>query len=99
MKRLMNFLRGMVLLRVNGPFPERFLNLCAQEQVDFWALEWPGQTAIRLTVRRCCLGRALALARRAGETLEAGAVLFSREYGLLCGTENAEALLHYIKEG
>ena len=39
------------------------------------------------------------ISRRAGETLEAGAVLFSKEYGLLCGTENAEALLHYIMEG
>ena len=51
------------------------------------------------TLRRLTRAVGTALARRAGETLEAGAVLFSREYGLLCGTENAEALLHYIKEG
>lgn len=39
MKRLMNFLRGMVRLSVTGPFPERLINLCAQQGVDFWALE------------------------------------------------------------
>ena len=51
------------------------------------------------TLRRLTRAVGTALARRAGETLEAGAVLFSKEYGLLCGTENAEALLHYIMEG
>ena len=38
MKRLMNFLRGMVTLSVTGPFPERLINLCAQEEIDFWAV-------------------------------------------------------------
>ena len=36
MRRLMNFLRGMVILRLTGPFPERLINLCAQEGIDFW---------------------------------------------------------------
>ena len=40
MRKLMNFIRGMVVLRVTGLFPERFINLCAQENIDFWAMEW-----------------------------------------------------------
>lgn len=38
------------------------------------------------------------LAHRSGE-LETGAVVFSKEYGLLCETDNARALLQYILEG
>ena len=40
MKRLMNFLRGMADLRVTGLFPERLINLCAQNGVEFWGVEW-----------------------------------------------------------
>ena len=63
MKRLMNFLRGMVRLSVTGPFPERLINLCAQEGVDFWALEWRDGRTLSLTTRR----RTLALLRRLAE--------------------------------
>ena len=32
MKRLMNYLLGMVRLTITGPFPERLINLCAQHR-------------------------------------------------------------------
>lgn len=53
-------------------------------------------------LREQTLGRlirriAFLLSCRAGETLETGAVLFSKEYGLLCETENARPLLSRIK--
>ena len=51
MKRLMNFLRGMVTLTVTGPFPERLINLCAQEGIDFWAVTWLDMHTLRLTTR------------------------------------------------
>ena len=56
MRRLMNFLRGMVILRLTGPFPERLINLCAQEGIDFWAMEWLDKNTVRLTTRRHTLG-------------------------------------------
>ena len=34
MRRLENLLRGTVTLEVEGPFPERLLNLCAQQRED-----------------------------------------------------------------
>ena len=52
LKRTVNFLRGTVRLEAEGPFPERVLNLCAQNQVLFWGVEWLDQTRLRLNVTR-----------------------------------------------
>lgn len=49
-RQIINLLRGSVALEVTGDFPERFLNLCAQRQVAFWAVEWPDSHTLRLTV-------------------------------------------------
>ena len=69
MRRLMNFLRGMVILRLTGPFPERLINLCAQEGIDFWAMEWLDKNTVRLTTRRRTLGWLQELAQRAGRVV------------------------------
>ena len=66
MRRLMNFLRGMVTVRVAGLFPERLINLCAQEGIEFWAMEWLDEHTLRLTTRRRAVGRLEELAGRAG---------------------------------
>ncbi|MGE4276890.1 MAG: sporulation protein YqfD [Lawsonibacter sp.] len=63
MKRLINFLRGMVTLTITGPFPERLMNLCAQQGIDFWGLSWIDEHTLRLTTRR----RQLSLLRRLAE--------------------------------
>lgn len=51
------------------------------------------------TLSRLVQRIAFILNHRAGETLETGAVLFSKEYGLLCETENARVLLKAILHG
>ena len=61
MKRLMNYLLGVVRVRVTGPFPERLLNLCAQGGVPFWGVEWMDGHTLRLTARRRALGLTLGL--------------------------------------
>lgn len=48
--QIVNLLRGSVKLEVVGAFPERFLNLCAQRGVAFWAVEQPDSRTLRLTV-------------------------------------------------
>lgn len=70
MKRLMNILRGMLMLRITGPFPERFVNLCAQTGVEFWGVEWLDEHTIRLTARRTFKNQLLHLAQRAGCQVE-----------------------------
>ena len=52
MKRLINFLLGTARVCFSGPFPERLINLCAQEGVAFWAVEWLDERTVRLTLRR-----------------------------------------------
>ena len=52
MRRLMNFLLGTVRVRFTGPFPERLINLCAQNGVEFWGVEWLDEHTVRLTLRR-----------------------------------------------
>ena len=61
LKRLVNALRGSARLEVAGPFPERFLNLCAQGGIQFWGVAWLEPTRLRLTVARRDGGRATAL--------------------------------------
>ena len=70
MRKLMNYLRGMVILKLTGPFPERLINLCAQEGIDFWAMEWLDEHTVRLTIRRYTLKRFRELAQRAGCEVE-----------------------------
>ena len=66
MKRLMNFLRGMATILVTGPFPERLINLCAQERVEFWSVEWQDEHTLRLVTRRRFLAVLEELAQRCG---------------------------------
>ena len=51
------------------------------------------------TLRRLSARIGLRLRQRAGEHMAAEAILFSRETGLLCRTDGAEALLREIMEG
>ena len=62
--RLVNALRGSVRLEVEGAFPERFLNLCAQRGILFWNVEWMEATRLRLTVTRRGSRQAAALGER-----------------------------------
>ena len=49
-RQIINLIRGSVRLTVTGDFPERFLNLCAQEGVDFWNVDQPESQLLYLTV-------------------------------------------------
>ena len=40
MKKLLNVLFGYVIVRGEGAFPERLLNLCGQHRLAFWELRW-----------------------------------------------------------
>ena len=66
MKRAMNYLRGTVTLTAQGLFPERLLNLCAQEGVPCWGVEWVDSRTLRLTTFRQKLPQLRRLAQRAG---------------------------------
>ena len=106
MRSVINFLRGSVCVAVSGPFPERFLNLCAQSGVGFWDLAWEGGQSLRLRVLRRDAGRAAELAERAGcmASLEGRAGLpvflagFRRRYALLAGLALALAAVCLLSQ-
>ena len=106
MRSVINVLRGSVCVAVSGPFPERFLNLCAQSGVGFWDLAWEGGQSLRLRVLRRDAGRAAELAERAGCTasLEGRAGLpaflagFRRRYALLAGLALALAAVCLLSQ-
>ena len=65
LNRLTNALRGKVRLEVEGAFPERLLNLCAQRGILFWNVEWLEATRLRFTVTRQGAGAAWEAGRQA----------------------------------
>ena len=88
-----NYVRGTVTLTAQGLFPERLLNLCAQEGVPCWGVEWLDSHTLRLTTHRHRLALVQSLAQRAGcqLTVEGRWGLpdflgrFRRRYGFLMG--------------
>ena len=99
MQKIINFFRGSVLYTVTGAFPERFLNLCAQNAVAFWGLEWLDDHTLRLcfarkdakkarTLAEKVMGQAKA-ARRAGGPFFLAK--FRRRYAFLAGLALAVA--------
>lgn len=93
MQNWINFLRGSLRIKVTGAFPERFLNLCAQSGVIFWAPELPDQHTLHLRIARQEISRVKTLAQRAQceiAVLERSGLpdflqRFRRRYALLLG--------------
>ncbi|MDR3207313.1 MAG: sporulation protein YqfD [Oscillospiraceae bacterium] len=50
MQQTVNFLRGSVEVDIEGAFPERFLNICAQNGIEFWGLRRLDDTHLRVRV-------------------------------------------------
>ncbi len=71
-KWLMNLLHGTVTISVEGAYLERLLNLCAQQGVVFWGLQWQGSHNLTLFVHRRDLKLFRQLAARLGCNLVVG---------------------------
>lgn len=70
MRAVVNYLRGTVRVRIFGLFPERVMNLCAQNGVEFWGVDWHDECCIMLTIRRSGLPRMERLAEKVGCQIE-----------------------------
>lgn len=94
MQWLINYFRGFVTVTVWGAFPERLLNLCAQNRLGFWGLEWVDETEFRFTVPFPAYPRLEKLARKAMCELRAPrraglpplVLGLRRRWGFLAGT-------------
>ncbi|MDR0861901.1 MAG: sporulation protein YqfD [Oscillospiraceae bacterium] len=91
-QRVLNLLRGIVRIEVEHPYPERFVNLCAQNGVEFWGMERDGLT-MRAYTHISGFKRLRTLTTRAGFTVrrikKSGAPFFlwrmRKRYILLAG--------------
>lgn len=93
MKRLITFFRGTLKLCVVGSFPERLLNLCGQERIDFWAVEFIDACTICFTTRCGSFRKIKELAQRIGCEVEKQSswgfpdflMCFKKRYSFLIG--------------
>lgn len=75
MRKFVNFWLGSARIRVTGPFPERFLNLCGESGIGFWEVREEEKGTLEVTVSRFSLRRVEALAQRALCTVECRALM------------------------
>ena len=93
MQKIVNFIRGTVRLELTGAFPERFLNICAAENLPFWQVEQPDEHTLRITLAGQDRRRAVEAAKRSlcqvtevgREGLPAFMGRFRKRYALLMG--------------
>jgi similar to stage IV sporulation protein len=66
MKKAVNFLRGNVRIRVECPYPERLVNICAQNDIEFWDLERFSPTTVHITMHPGGYRKLRSLSDKAG---------------------------------
>ncbi|SHH92551.1 similar to stage IV sporulation protein [Sporobacter termitidis DSM 10068] len=66
MKKAVNYIRGSVRVFVECPYPERLVNVCAQNDIEFWDLERVSPTVVHITMHIHGYRRLGALAEKAG---------------------------------
>ena len=70
MNNVVNYLRGTARVTVTGLFPERVVNLCAQNGVEFWGVDWRDEHLVTMTVRRKGLPKLEELDEEAAAVVE-----------------------------
>ena len=48
LQKALHLAAGTVTLRVESPYPERFINLCSANGIRFWELKWLSEQEIRI---------------------------------------------------
>ena len=66
MKKAVNFFRGSVRVTVEIPYPERLINLCALNNIEFWDFKRTDATTVRLSLHISGYRRLTGLADKAG---------------------------------
>lgn len=69
MKKAVNYVRGTIRVSVECPYPERLVNVCAQNGVEFWDLERVSPTTVHISVHLQGYRKLGSLAERAGFTI------------------------------
>ena len=90
LQKLLNFLRGSVLVAVECSAPERIINLCAVHDIPFWDVTWRDATHFALRTTRWGFVRLRAVSDQVAATLtvrrEKGAPVVLRRFRRLPGS-------------
>ncbi len=93
LQRSFQYMKGTLRIAVLGPYPERFLNLCASERIDVWSLTPVEPGRFDATIYSSDFVRIHAFSARTGcraKILKKNGVYFTskrvkKRYGLLAG--------------
>jgi similar to stage IV sporulation protein len=66
MKKAVNYLRGNIRVRVESPYPERLVNICAQNDIEFWDLKRFSPTTVHISMHINGFRKLQSLADKAG---------------------------------
>lgn len=66
MMKMVNTMRGSVWVEMNGSFPERFLNICAQNGILFWGVEKKDDKSMRAHLSVSGYKKLTAISKSAG---------------------------------
>ena len=65
MQAFINRLQGQVRLKIEGAYPERFLNICAANRLPFWGLVYQSETCLHVSMTKKNYHRLEPFAQRA----------------------------------
>lgn len=66
MKKAVNYFRGSIRVHVECPYPERLVNICAQNDIEFWDLERFSPTTVHISMHINGYRKLRSLADKAG---------------------------------
>jgi len=66
MKKAVNYVRGNIRVRVECPYPERLVNICARNDIEFWDLERFSPTTVHISMHVDGFRKLRLLADKAG---------------------------------
>jgi len=68
-KKAVNFMRGVICVEIESPNPTRFINVCAQNRIEFWRLKRVSANAVMAHMHMGGYKRLQDLAKSAGFTV------------------------------
>ncbi len=66
MKKAVNYFRGSIRVHVECPYPERLVNICAQNDIEFWDLERFSPTTVHISMHLGGFKKLRSLSDKAG---------------------------------
>jgi len=66
MKKAVNYFRGNIRVHAECPYPERFINICAHNDIEFWDLERFSPTTVHISMHIGGYRKLRSLADKAG---------------------------------